>query len=393
MNPNAGAFIPKAAQQQPTTLRASARVFVPGGGSNKPPPLIPQPQSAQAGGPGPAGYAVQDVPPPPPPGPPPAHSSPMGSPMGSPTGSAPPSYNQVHTPVGHVDPYPAPESNENSRLSVGAKPWTPGSATKQAESSFPVAPDAEQEKPEEEEKPAAETKVLTIDPERPPKDPLEPFKDSKLPVPEQPNDVPEVAPQLNGSWSLHVDEHAITIGANMQQAFHDPVGIATVNCMENFWRLWHNVPQPSTRTPSFTYYWFRKDVKPNWEDPRNKNGGTINITLDKPDVDDSFMAAVLLATGESVADASCINGVSLKIRNRFTMMQIWTNVSTKPELQNIAEGLRSELEPYCSKDNLAKGKLDFFSHQSTVKTVLTAAPKPKKGKPAAKPVREPDFQF
>lgn len=386
MNPGASEFFPRGkpspAKQPPgsqplkgppgsapaenSNLRATARSFVPKTAGKSVPPKPSTPLPSYAASVAATHSAGSSAVPPPPPGIP-----------------------------AHVDPHAVAE---RSKLSPDATPYTP---TKQGSGkntpNFPSSPsktevDNEGKEKEKEEPPQPKT---------PEKAKLEPFKDSKLAVPATPKEEPSAPITLNTSWTLHADDHAIMIGMDQKSSFHDPVVIHTVKDLESFWKLWRHVPNPMSRTPNFTYYWFRKDVKPNWEDSRNKNGGTLNLILydrdriglqDRAVVDDAFMTAVLACTGESIAESTIVNGVTLKLRQKSVMLQLWTTVTTKSQLQALADSLRTHLKDIAAPLSLEKGKIDFFTHQQVISSVVAKTQGGKKGKPV-KTTREPDYQL
>lgn len=310
----------------------------------------------------------------------------------------------------HTDPAAGVQVTEqSSSLSPDAHPYTPtkgegGGEKKGTTPPFPSSPSKAGSMSEPEPTtPAAAAAAVATDAETTPIKPKsEVFKDSKLPVPDAAREPPAAPIALNAAWTLHADDHAIMIGMDQKASFHDPVVIHTVKDLEQFWRLWRHVPNPMSRTPNFTYYWFRKDVKPNWEDSRNKNGGTLNAILfdrdriglqDRGVVDDAFMVAVLACTGESIAESTIVNGVVLKLRQKSVMLQLWTTVTAKAQLQALADSLRTHLKDIASPLTLEKGKIDFFTHQQVISSVAAKTQSGKK-KPASRaPTREADYQL
>jgi hypothetical protein len=330
----------------------------------------------------------------------------------------------------HVDPFAVAE---RSKLSPEATPYTP---TKQLTGSntpkFPSSPskadmaaapttnakdapatptsqeptststttsNGEKTSPNTAPTPAATTTATAPQRTTPPP---KPFAVTRLPFPAEPAPVPAAPINFNTSWTLHADDHAIVLGAGEKSQYRDPVVIGDVKDVESFWKLWNNVPPVMSRTPNFTYYWFRKDIKPNWEDAKNKNGGTLNVVLydrdrcelnDRAVVDDSFMLSVVACTGEAITGSSEVNGVVLKLRQKSVVLQLWTSTTVRAQLQSIADSLKEVLAPYAAKASLEKGKIDFYTHQQVISVVQAKSAK-KPGKPNAKPtVREPDFQF
>ena len=145
--------------------------------------------------------------------------------------------------------------------------------------------------------------------------PVEPVKEELVeepPIEEPPKD--EV--RLNTTWTLYALASPVVVGlgpgaaaaaAAAAGADFNPTMVKTIGSMEAFWSLFHASPAPSTRVPSFTYYFFRKTINPSWEDPRNKRGGRFAVVVwdrdkpgvsDKAAVDDVWQLTMALLAGD-----------------------------------------------------------------------------------------------
>lgn len=273
-------------------------------------------------------------------------------------------------------------------------PTTPPSAVE-------VAPTAAAPEPTAAE---AGTSSSSVAPSSPKVEEPLPFAGSQLPVPEKPNEAPAEPIKFNTTWTLHADDHPATFGS---QTYAPPVQVRDVSDLQTFWRLWRYCTPPSRCVPSFTYIWFRRDVKPQWEDPKNKNGGSISIALydrdrigsgqTKESMDDAFLLALMSLAGESLPESTIVNGIFLKVRpNRPVVLQYWTNISTEAKLRTLAQGIRSVLGRALPAKALEK--LEYFSHSQLQQAQApAAAAQAGKGKQAGRPQRpkamEPDFTF
>lgn len=151
----------------------------------------------------------------------------------------------------------------------------------------------------------------------------------------------------------------------------DPVHIATVKSLEDFWRLWRYVTPPSVCSAPFTYSWFREGILPDWEHPRNRKGGTMSMHIfdrdrtglnDRQNFDDVFLAVLLACVGEFFVEcATTVNGVTLKLRHsKPATLQIWTAHGDFNKLKNFAKSLRETVSPIIGEKPLQK--IEFFLH-------------------------------
>lgn len=230
-----------------------------------------------------------------------------------------------------------------------------------------------------------------------------PFAKSTLVVPEVVKEAPkDNKMEFHSAWTLWADDHPLTLG---EQKFMEPVLVRDVSDLASFWALWWHCPSPSSCTPSWTYNWFRRLIKPVWEDPRNKNGGTFSFTIydsDKPapgqsreSIDDVFMLVIMGLSGESIPEAGAVNGVTLKIRpHRPVVLQLWTNTSDKARIGQFVAGLRAVVQRVLPSKCM--DKLEYFSHTRMHQHSQSAAAAPNrfaKASAKASKMLEPDFTF
>ncbi|KPA85154.1 putative Eukaryotic translation initiation factor [Leptomonas pyrrhocoris] len=301
------------------------------------------------------------------------------------------------------------KSPAKGKTNAAAHPPSPPLATKlsaAAQPFVPVAPKTDGPVPAEELKPevrpmevpkqATAKTAAAESPEGPAKETKDTNDDSQLDwLPEaQPVDWSEsklpklfgchntaakatsTAIHLHASWDLYADEHqsgngSPALSSPTQMMTFEPIFVANVADVEHFWRLWRYLPAPSALPTLFTYSWFRKDVRPEWEHPRNKKGGTITIVVfdrdrsglsDKQVLDDVFMAMLVGAVGESFQECSTtLNGMMLKVRpNKPVTLQLWTAHSEVGKLKTFANSVRDTLSKIMGAKTLQK--MEYYSH-------------------------------
>lgn len=133
---------------------------------------------------------------------------------------------------------------------------------------------------------------------------------------------------LKYTWSIWEQIMQSSDGKNSQysDATHK---VATFNTVQNFWKLWNHMPQPSElleqkrmvrEQPDGLHVIdaimiFRENVRPEWEDKQNANGGHFQFQL-KPNVgggqiDEYWNNVVLGVIGATIEPANMITGIRL----------------------------------------------------------------------------------
>jgi len=236
------------------------------------------------------------------------------------------------------------------------------------------------------------------------------FTTSKLEVPAEPKPAEEV--KLHSTWTLFADSHPINIGAGGGATFgpaptdYNPTQLKSVSTLEGFWRLWRSIKPPSQQVPSFTMHFFRRPVTPTWEDPRNRSGGIVSIPLWDRDrmslqdriavVDDAWWLITMALAGESLPHALALNGAVLKIRQRTTLLQLWTSNADQKQLTETVTALRAAMQPrFDGVSGISLEGLEFHKHASadTSKPQSPVVARPAKGKGAKPTKREADFKL
>merc|ERR1711998_72725 len=107
------------------------------------------------------------------------------------------------------------------------------------------------------------------------------------------------------------------------------MGVSSFSTVQDFWKLWNHMPQPSElleqkrivrEQPDGLHVIdaimiFRDNIRPEWEDPLNANGGHFQFQL-KPNagggqIDEYWNNLVLGMIGASIEPANMITGIRL----------------------------------------------------------------------------------
>ncbi len=135
---------------------------------------------------------------------------------------------------------------------------------------------------------------------------------------------------LRDSWNLYFIDRNLATEDNF-----DPILVFRMDSVEEFWRVFNNIPAASGMPQQSSYFLFRSDVNPKWEDERNRAGGRWVVRLKSAQseiLDGVWLRLCCRTIGESwgmEAHRDTVNGLVLKCRDRFHTLEIW--VSEKHE--------------------------------------------------------------
>lgn len=104
--------------------------------------------------------------------------------------------------------------------------------------------------------------------------------------------------------------------------------------IEDFWHMYNNLYSVSEIISNTDYLLFKKGIRPEWEDPENKNGGKWVITMPieddlEEDSENAWLQLILhLISGQLPKEQrDVINGIVFSIRDKHMRLSIWISVS------------------------------------------------------------------
>ncbi|XP_016949362.1 golgin subfamily A member 6-like protein 6 [Drosophila biarmipes] len=197
--------------------------------------------------------------------------------------------------------------------------------------------------------------------------------ESQEPESQEPESQEPEEPQhpLHNCWTLWYLENDRT--KSWEEMLHEVTSIDTV---ENFWSLFSHIKPPSELKIGSDYCFFKKGIRPMWEDEANVHGGRWVISLNKTtktDLDNFWMDSLLCLIGEACDNAAELCGAVVNIRGKTNKISIWTADGGKEEAvleigRKLREGLRMDsayvLQYQLHKDTMVK-------QGSTVKSIFT----------------------
>ena len=156
-------------------------------------------------------------------------------------------------------------------------------------------------------------------------------------------------------WSLYV--HGIADATSYKTSY---VHMVTVSTCAEWARMWNHMHSECIARPDVivktqgidvtTWSFFRRGIKPEWEDPANHNGSTLTarVTL-PPDDATNVWAALVLECARGAAPDQVVGVQVTRKKSRHTFsnkFDIWLSCRATPELHAWADlltGLEFEL--------------------------------------------------
>lgn len=137
------------------------------------------------------------------------------------------------------------------------------------------------------------------------------------------NESPDIP--LQTAWTFWLDK-AIP-GITVEEYTADLTKIYTVKTVQCFWAVFNNIPNAGSKRIKCSYHLMRDERYPLWEEPINENGGTWRLKCHKSDTEKVWKEVVVAAIGEQfaecVADGDDVCGVTVSIRDKDDLIQIW----------------------------------------------------------------------
>lgn len=148
---------------------------------------------------------------------------------------------------------------------------------------------------------------------------------------------------LNTPWTFWLDKSS----KGFSQADYEAAlrKIYTVKTVEGFWSVYNNIPGVDKLQSSCSYHLMRREIRPLWEDEENQNGGTWRLKCSKEDAATVWKELLLACIGEQLPghlnqDDDLI-GVTIAVRDRDDLIQIWNRESSLAEDQEIIKVIQS----------------------------------------------------
>jgi translation initiation factor 4E len=140
---------------------------------------------------------------------------------------------------------------------------------------------------------------------------------------------------LESRWTFWFEEPAQYTPHAATEWESNAQPVYAVDTVEDFWAVHDNIPTPSKLSAGCTYYLMKNDIRPQWEDPSNIEGGRWVLQLDKRSSEESdtlWLNACLACIGEQVQPSDLVTGCVVQVRAKGNRVQLWLSVADPEEV-------------------------------------------------------------
>ncbi|TID30695.1 hypothetical protein CANINC_000611 [Pichia inconspicua] len=168
---------------------------------------------------------------------------------------------------------------------------------------------------------------------------------------------------LNSKWTLWYTKPPVDANESWADLLKP---VVTFNTVEEFWGIFHAIPNVNELPLKSDYHLFRGDIKPEWEDAANAKGGKwfCQFKGKREDLNELWTRTLLSVIGETIenadGDVNEVNGVVFNVRKGNVKIGLWTKSCDETKLRAIGEVFKKVLK--LEDDE----KIEFLSHKDSV---------------------------
>ncbi|KAL6721756.1 hypothetical protein ACLMJK_000861 [Lecanora helva] len=157
------------------------------------------------------------------------------------------------------------------------------------------------------------------------------------------------APPFKYAWGFYHDKHSDSDNYEGRLTLMKD-NIVTV---KPFWEVLNSFPLNRLQLKDSVHF-FKRGVKPVWEDPRNIKGGAWTFRIPKAHAEEFWKEVLMMAVGEQFADiiqpGDDLCGLSMSIRFNNNLISIWNRVGSNEKTKDgilsvILDQISPDLKP------------------------------------------------
>jgi len=143
--------------------------------------------------------------------------------------------------------------------------------------------------------------------------------------------------------------------------------VGAFGTVEDFWRYYNHLVKPSKIENNSNYHFFKKGIKPMWEDAQNCKGGKWVITLkggDKTAADAIWENLILALVGETIDVGDEVCGAVFSKRKNGDRIAVWNrNRDEEVAIMSIGRHLRTIIG-----SDINRVQSSYQNHEDSIKS-------------------------
>jgi len=173
---------------------------------------------------------------------------------------------------------------------------------------------------------------------------------------------------LENEWSFWYDKRpaqAKRVRGEQESYESNLREIGHFGTVEDFWRYYNHMVKPSKIETNSNYHFFKKGIKPMWEDQQNSKGGKWVLTMkDKGQVDIMWENVVLALVGETFDVDDEICGAVFSKRKGGDRIAVWNrNRDNEIAIMTIGRHLKQILG-----SDISRVQSSYQNHEDSMKS-------------------------
>ena len=124
--------------------------------------------------------------------------------------------------------------------------------------------------------------------------------------------------------------------------------LCSIHKISDFWRLYNNLNKMKIKY--MHYFLMRGDIKPIWEDEKNRDGGICSLKVEIENSLELFeYLSVRIVLNKLTDDPMDINGISISPKNNWILIKIWNGNSSNDLSVILQDNVLDKYKKYSIK--------------------------------------------